>query len=239
MLRLIRRLPGWAEFAIVAGVAFGPSLASNAYWVIGALRRSVPPSQFAEHALPNILDNLVFLCIYEALVVLLLVVLLLVRGWTIARLGVVRPRLGDAFIGVGLAAASFVFLAMPQVIQLFLEEEAGAAVAAAPPVAFHPLLSTLVLASIVNPIYEEVFYCGYAIGALSSWTGRWQAVGASAILRALCHSYQGPFGALSVMAIGLLFGGWYVWRGRLWPLLVAHAFLDFVPLAINAYALSD
>jgi membrane protease YdiL (CAAX protease family) len=238
MLRLIRRLPAWAEFAIVAGIAFGPSLASNVYFVAGALSRSVPLSQFAEHALPSVLDNLVLLCIYEASVVLLLVALLLVRGWTIARLGVVRPRLGDALIGAVLAVASFVFVAMPQVIQLLLLDEGAVAAVAGPPVAFHPLFSTLVLASIVNPVYEEIFYCGYAIGPLSRWTGRWQAVGASAALRALCHLYQGPFGALSVMAIGLLFGGWYVWRGRLWPLVVAHAFLDFVPLAINAYALS-
>ncbi len=65
----------------------------------------------------------------------------------------------------------------------------------------------------------------------------WRAVLASALFRATLHTYQGLDGALSILAVGVIFGFTY-WRWRqLWPLIVAHALLDFVGfLNLNHHA---
>ncbi len=41
-------------------------------------------------------------------------------------------------------------------------------------------------------------------------------------------------GVLAVVPLGLLFGSWLVRTRRLWPLIVAHAILDFTRLAAGA-----
>jgi membrane protease YdiL (CAAX protease family) len=56
-------------------------------------------------------------------------------------------------------------------------------------------------------------------------------VNVSVALRLVCHLYQGTLGVLSVIPVGLIFAYWYVRTGRLWPLIVAHALLDFISLA--------
>jgi membrane protease YdiL (CAAX protease family) len=46
------------------------------------------------------------------------------------------------------------------------------------------------------------------------------------------HFYQGILGAVVNLAIGAVFTGCYVRHGKLWPLIVAHAMLDFATLGI-------
>jgi CAAX protease family protein len=89
----------------------------------------------------------------------------------------------------------------------------------------------LVLAvSIVNAIYEELFVCGYVVTALRERQGFWTAVNVSIAIRLLYHLYQGPIGVISIIPLGFVFTYWYGRKGRLWPLIVAHAIFDFVGL---------
>jgi len=60
------------------------------------------------------------------------------------------------------------------------------------------------------------------------------AVNISAAIRLSYHLYQGAAGVLSVVPLGLLFGLWFARTRQLWPLIVAHAILDFVALSIGA-----
>jgi membrane protease YdiL (CAAX protease family) len=98
--------------------------------------------------------------------------------------------------------------------------------------------TTVIVASVINPFYEEIFVCGYVISVLAEpRAGAAQAVGlatavnVSALIRLSYHLYQGVAGVLAVVPLGLLFALWFARTRQLWPLIVAHAILDFVALA--------
>ena len=82
------------------------------------------------------------------------------------------------------------------------------------------------VASLVNPVFEEVFVCGYVITALKERFGLTTAVNVSAALRVSYHLYQGAVGVVGVAPLALLFAYWFGRTGRLWPLIVAHAIMD-------------
>ncbi|WP_258078145.1 CPBP family intramembrane glutamic endopeptidase [Xanthomonas axonopodis pv. vasculorum] len=64
------------------------------------------------------------------------------------------------------------------------------------------LYELLLLAiSLINPIFEEVFVCGYVIGALESRHGRAFAVNVSVAIRTSYHLYQGPIGAINILML--------------------------------------
>lgn len=44
------------------------------------------------------------------------------------------------------------------------------------------------------------------------------------------HLYQGVFAMGGVVFMGLVFGGYFAWRGRIWPLIIAHALWDILLL---------
>lgn len=60
------------------------------------------------------------------------------------------------------------------------------------------------------------------------------AVNISAAIRLSYHLYQGVAGVLSVVPMGLLFAIWFARTRQLWPLIVAHAIVDFIGLAAGA-----
>ena len=95
----------------------------------------------------------------------------------------------------------------------------------------------LIAAAVANSWAEEVIVVAYLItrlrqlGVSDGWAICW-----SSLLRGAYHLYQGFSAGLGNVVMGLVFG--YVWRrtGRLWPLIVAHALIDFV--AFVGYALA-
>ena len=90
-------------------------------------------------------------------------------------------------------------------------------------------LPFIVVNSATNPVFEEMLEAGYLISALHKF-GMWPAILAGAFFRGFLHVYLGAPGALAVFATGVIFGLVY-WRWRqLWPLIVAHALLDFLGL---------
>ena len=84
--------------------------------------------------------------------------------------------------------------------------------------------------SLVNPLYEELLVSGYVMTAVQERGGTSLAINLSLAVRLLYHLYQGPQAAISIIPIGLSFAFYYAWSGRLWPLVVAHAGLDFFAL---------
>jgi hypothetical protein len=84
----------------------------------------------------------------------------------------------------------------------------------------------IVLGAVQAALLEEVVGA-YLITRLRemAWTAV-AAVGTAAVLRGAYHLYQGWGGFGGNVALGVLFGTIYVRRGRLWPLIVAHAVLD-------------
>jgi len=89
--------------------------------------------------------------------------------------------------------------------------------------------AVVLLVSVVNGTFEEFFLTGYLLKVLRP-AGASAALGVSALIRMTYHLYQGPLGALTVMAFGLLLTAFY-WRYRLlWPVISAHIITDFVAL---------
>ncbi len=54
------------------------------------------------------------------------------------------------------------------------------------------------------------------------------ALGASAILRGSYHLYQGVSAGVGNIIMGLVFGGFYLKTGKVWPLVLAHFLIDAV-----------
>lgn len=91
-------------------------------------------------------------------------------------------------------------------------------------------LPVALLLSVVNGAFEEFFLTRYLIEALAG-AGASIALGVSALIRITYHLYQGPTGAVSILAIGLVLTSFY-WRFReIWPVMLAHMIADLAALA--------
>lgn len=87
----------------------------------------------------------------------------------------------------------------------------------------------LVLQAVKNAVVEEVVVVGYLMTRLRErgWT-LWAVVLTSAVLRGSYHLYQGFGPFLGNVVMGVVFGLWFLRRGRVMPLVVAHTLLDVV-----------
>jgi len=90
-------------------------------------------------------------------------------------------------------------------------------------------LLTILLVSLINPVFEEFTELGYVVYSLQRF-GIGFALCASVCLRGLLHAYGGFNAVLLNGMIGLVLALTY-WRLRqLWPPIVAHSIINFVSL---------
>lgn len=216
MEQLIRAMPPRAEFFVVILVAFG-------YFLLGSILSLLAPNPDA----PISEAGLQFLIVYELVVALVLIGFLWARGWGRKQLGF-TPTARDTGLGVGLAVVAYVAYAavwfLASRLLSGLEEQAGGLVA--------PGLSlvTVLAVSVLNPIFEEIFVCGYVIAALKKTRSVSFAINVSVGIRLAYHLYQGTIGVAGIIPLGLIFACWFARTGRLWPVIVAHAILDLTAL---------
>lgn len=90
----------------------------------------------------------------------------------------------------------------------------------------------ILLVSVVNGLYEEMFLLGFLQRALKATEGHF-AVGTVLLLRISYHLYQGADGVVFVTVFGIVAGYYYLKTGKLWPVVVAHVTADVVALAAN------
>lgn len=213
----------YVEFCLVITTAFGWAIIGSIYTF--AVDKTVGqvgvPDAFTDKHLLGVL-------LQELLLAPIAVLILYVRGWRIADFHI-RPSIlatvlgtiialiaviGDWLITLGLQLAFPAIHSVLQIVDAF-KPTVG------------PGLPTIVLVSLINPVFEEAFVCGYVIEALRERFGLTTAINVSVLIRASYHLYQG-IGALPFhCAYGLLQGYAYVRFRRLWPLIVSHAILDF------------
>jgi membrane protease YdiL (CAAX protease family) len=216
--RFIQALPRSAEFAIVVLGAFG-------YFVVISLaaifQHNAQVSQVSDR-------HLLVLLAYELILLLALLGFLRLRGWTIERFDL-RLNAGETLVGFGLAAVAYLAYVLVLVVVAATWPQAAQAlqtsVISSPGIS----LATVIAASVINPVFEEVFVCGYVIAALQKSGNPWAGVHVSVAIRLLYHLYQGAI-AIGVVPFGLIFALWYRRTGRLWPVIVAHALTDFAAL---------
>jgi len=223
VLNLLRALPFRAEFVIVVGMAFGYSALAS---IQAALAGQSGKALLSE-------SNLTYLLANELFVLIALAVFLHARGWTFERIGL-GPNAKESLLGIGLALIVQVVYTIVWAIAATSSQSLENAGRLFNPVDGSIDPAVVIAVSIVNPIFEEAFLCGYVITALKDRTSQWAAINVSVAIRLVCHLYQGVIGVIFIVPVGLIFAYWYSRQGRLWPLIVAHVLFDFIPLI--AYA---
>jgi membrane protease YdiL (CAAX protease family) len=216
--RYLNAIPPVVEFAIVVVLAFGlPILGTILIVSSGDSAGSI--SQ----------PGLESLLIDESIILGVLALFLFLRGWTLQRIGL-NPSLFDSAVGLLLVVAAVLITDLAVVIAAGFSPDLMEA--ANNPGFITPGFdaATVLAASVLNGLFEEVFLCGYVITALKERRGFWTAINVSVAIRLSYHLYQGPVGVLDIVPVGLVFGYFYARTGRLWPLVFGHALVDFVGL---------
>jgi len=149
------------------------------------------------------------------------------RGWSLKRIGL-RVTASETLVGFGLALLNELAfyavllgfaIAAPELTQALATSEAK-------PGGFG--LLTVIVLSIVNPMFEEVFVCGYVVTVLKERADASTAISISIAIRLMYHLYQGAVAFLSIIPFGFVLAWWYARTGRLWPVIVAHGLADFI-----------
>lgn len=209
---MLRRLSPVAELLLVNLICFGPFAVLS---IVGLAERK-ETIVFDDRRALTILGIELF-CGTLALL------LLRARGWKLADLGL-RITLPHTVGGMVLLFGSNV------VIALFLQlVQAASRVNLDAVTSFEPRVTwpVLIALTILNPLYDELLLVAYNVEATRA-NGAAFAITFSAALRFLCSLEQGPIATATILPLGLIFAFVY-WRWRaVWPLIVAHAVMDFV-----------
>lgn len=88
-------------------------------------------------------------------------------------------------------------------------------------------IPVLILAAAKNGILEEVLIFGFGAERLRRLGhSRWAIIAGLAVFRASYHLYQGIGPFLGNLAMGIIFGWWFLRKGRIMPLVWAHTLID-------------
>jgi membrane protease YdiL (CAAX protease family) len=166
-----------------------------------------------------------YLLIEELVILAVLGGFLHLRGWTPQRLGIAGTTIGDVITGLGMVVFLFALNWVTGLVLAIVVPHAAETVTNTPLVAagLHP--ATVVAVSMVNAVFEEVFVCGYMVASTRD-LGTRRAVEISVAVRLLYHTYQGALGMILIAPLGFAFAWYYVRRGRLRPIVIAHALFD-------------
>jgi membrane protease YdiL (CAAX protease family) len=207
---------GWkwqTEFWLVVAVVFGPFIARSLW---SALNHETV--QMTSASLWRLVG-------YELTVGALMLFVLRDRHATALR-AVQRPSARDALVGGVLALVAWLCYTAAWISSTLLVPGSIEGLGAAYDMQPHVGYAVVVLVSLVNPVFEEGFLCGYLVSALASRLGANAAVAISVSIRLLYHVYQGPIAILSVVPMGAILALWYLRTRRIWPPIIAHACLD-------------
>ena len=214
---IVSTWPVWTEALIVVFGAFGFAFIGSAQHLSG----NAPGAAVTEHHLRSLM-------IYEPVVFLVVGGFLYLRGWTFKRVGLM-PRFMDGPIGVGLALGAYAAYAVLWILATAARLQPAYLNGASSLVGGH-FLTTVIAVSVVNPLFEELFVCGYLI-TMAKETGHLAiGVNASIAIRLAYHLYQGGAGVIGIVPFGLIMAVWFSKTSRLWPIVVAHALTDFAGL---------
>jgi membrane protease YdiL (CAAX protease family) len=215
-VQYFRDLSHRAEFAFVITLAFG-------YFILGSIISIfTPPTQAALSE-----AGLWFILEYELVVLGALAAFLAARGWDRKQLGLL-PNKTDPWVAVALGIVAY---AAFYALWLTLGRSVPGADQLPDGTIQHDLrLGTVLMVSIVNGIFEEIFVCGYVISALRKSRSVAFAINVSIAIRLSYHLYQGPAGVVGIIPLGLVFAHWFARTGRLWPIAIAHCLFDIFGL---------
>ncbi len=196
---------------------------SFGYFIWGSISYLLTPGE--AHQLTN--ENLIFILIYESVVLAFVFWFLRNRDWKFSDFNIL-PSAGMTGIGFGLALFNYylyyiLFIIAAAISPKFYQLACQPAITKG-----NASLGLIVLVSLFNPLFEEMLVVGYLIPAIEKLKNLTIAINTSVAIRLLYHLYQGPIAAVFIVPMGLIFAYWYAHKRNLWPLIVAHAIGDFV-----------
>lgn len=218
MLRYLTALSRRSEFVVVIAAAFGIFIYSSVW-------AAFHPTTMGRESDAS----LVAISVYELIALIALGTFLRLRGWSLKSVGLAISPV-DTLIGLGLAALSYGAYVLAWIVLASASPDTAERLSHFKFMNVGLSLPLVVFTSVLNPVFEELFVSGYVIMALKN-AGREQlGINLSVAIRLSYHLYQGTLSVLSVLPFGLIMAYWYARNGRLWPLIVAHAAIDFVGL---------
>src|ERR1700761_1053037 len=151
MRQFLQKLPLAAEFAIVILGAFG-------VFMLATFRTLVEKTGAGDAGATawHSNDQLIAVIAYELPLGAAVFAFLRLRGWTLERLGI-RISAVETLVGFGLAFFAELACYVPLFAVALASPEAIKAMTSAHPTAGGFGLATVIIASIVNPIFEETF----------------------------------------------------------------------------------
>jgi membrane protease YdiL (CAAX protease family) len=229
-----------AEIWIVLGLSLGESVVNAVLSIIKTYQNTKPIAQQITTLNRSLSGVPVWDLVYQlraiafgVVPVLLAFYLLSASGASArARLGLLWPRRGrDAGLDLGRGALLAAAIGIPGLALYVVGRATGQTIlidtSGLPPQWWRALV--LVLSALAVALLEEGIAVGYLVTRLRDLAWRpWTAIAASAVLRGSYHLYQGWPMALGNMVMGAVFAAYFVRRGRLGPLIVAHVALDLV-----------
>ena len=216
--RAMQRPASNGEIALVLGVPFALSLASS-------IRIGLRGSETAVFTDRNLLLSLAL----QVIIAGLLLVYLSRRQWRPLDVAG-APELVDlgrglalwlGLIGIFYLAVLALYAIAPAAVAI-LRTRAPTGMISAP---------VVVAGAVLDPIFEEFLWLGYAIPALGNRFGIRTACVVSVVLRVAAHAYQGRLALLTILPVAVLMTFYFVKSGRLWPIIVAHIIQDAIALS--------
>ena len=216
MKSFVRNLSSPAEFCLIILICFVFAIAGSIEVVVRHFRHITQRQfMFPDRILPLVMG-------YELLALAAVFWIGRVRGWSFFSFGF---RISWATTGVGILLFGGGALFLKFVAPAGMIDAAGRP----GPLSGVATLPVVLLFCVINPFFEETMETGYFVHRLQGH-GMWSAVLASACFRAVLHAFFGLMGMALVLCVGVVFGLVY-WRWRsLWPLLLAHALMDYMLL---------
>ena len=213
MRRALHTITTPADAAIVVVICFGLSIVLSVH----AMFAGFPDLPFTD-------AGFIHLMITEVVLAVIALTFLRVRNFDIRSL-LPHPTLKGGLAGVGLFFGAWFagILVTAPFAHSWAEQPIHRMMADA-----NVSASVIVPLGMVNGAFEEVFLLGVLVRGLRAF-GLSIAVGVPLLVRVLYHLYQGPLGALWVLAFGLVFSIYYVRSPTLWPPVFAHVLWDVVP----------
>jgi membrane protease YdiL (CAAX protease family) len=201
-----------AEATVVSAICFGLFILSSTEAVLAGF----PEAKFSESS--NSWSILI-----EVILASIALLYLRSRNFEINSL-YPRPNLQGTFLGLGvftatwligaIATAPFVTPERPMMTEFSFNGVS---------------LTSIILFAMVNGAFEEIFLLGVLVRGLRGY-GLSVAIGVPLLVRVLYHLYQGPLGAVWILAFGFTFTLVYLRTQQLWPLVLAHILWDIVPV---------
>jgi membrane protease YdiL (CAAX protease family) len=186
------------------------SQASLAAWQAGGTARGFSDNILGSVMVTELIFGAVAIAVLQA------------RGYPLRTL-YPQPSWSGALLGAGLYLGATAVSALAMLLEPHPAGMPVAEMAARTQVS----LPAIMLVSVVNGAYEEVFLLGYLMRGLRRY-GASTALGITLLVRLLYHTYQGPVGALGVMLFGAVIGLYYQRSGRLFPVVTAHVITDAI-----------